>query len=104
GGGAGPRRVLSAQRSVAFWAGLAGCADSVVADQPRDSLRDGTRVRRTSFTGCPEGRDVELYTIEGGGHTWPGGPPAGRRVGRVSREVDATEVIWRFFARHARGA
>jgi poly(3-hydroxybutyrate) depolymerase len=28
----------------------------------------------------------------------------GRLVGRVSRELDATAVIWEIFARHARGA
>jgi polyhydroxybutyrate depolymerase len=55
------------------------------------------------FLSCPEGRAVELYTIDGGGHTWPGGPEAGRRVGRVSREIDATELIWAFFAGHAKG-
>ena len=43
-----------------------------------------------------------LYTIEGGGHTWPDGPPVGPRVGRVTRELDATEVIWAFFAAHPR--
>ena len=39
-----------------------------------------------------------LYTIEGGGHTWPGGPGVGLLVGRVSREIDATQAIWEFFA------
>jgi polyhydroxybutyrate depolymerase len=102
GGGAGPRRVLSAEQSVGFWARLAGCGDSLVAEQPRDSVPDGTRVRPSGFTGCSGGRDVELYTIEGGGHTWPGGPAAGRRVGRVSRELDGTRVIWQFFAGHAK--
>jgi len=43
-----------------------------------------------------------LYTIEGGGHTWPSGPRSGRRVGRVSREIDATTAIWEFFQRHPR--
>jgi polyhydroxybutyrate depolymerase len=104
GGGAGARRVLSAERSIAFWAGMAGCADSAVPAQPRDSLRDGTRVQLRSYAGCTAGRDVRLYTIEGGGHTWPGGPPAGRRVGRVSRELNATEVIWEFFVHHPKAS
>ena len=103
GGGAGQRRVLSAERSVAFWATAAGCTGPPVAGEPIDHATDGTRVRHTVYGGCREGRAVELYTIEGGGHTWPGGPEAGRRVGRVSREVDATELIWRFFAEHGRG-
>jgi polyhydroxybutyrate depolymerase len=45
---------------------------------------------------------VALYTVDGGGHTWPGGPAVGRSVGRVSRELDATAAIWEFFARHRR--
>jgi polyhydroxybutyrate depolymerase len=98
GGGAGQRRVLSAERSVGFWATLDGCTGTPVTTDEPDRLADGTQVRHTVYLGCPEGRAVELYTIEGGGHTWPGGPQAARRVGRVSREIDATEVMWGFFA------
>jgi polyhydroxybutyrate depolymerase len=104
GGGVARRRgqVLPAERSIAFWAAVAGCSpDPATAEQP-DRVRDGTRLRLTSYRGCRDGRAVELYTIEGGGHTWPGGPAAGRRVGRVSREIDATETIWKFFAAHGR--
>jgi Poly(3-hydroxybutyrate) depolymerase len=43
---------------------------------------------------------VVLYTIEGGGHTWPGGPPVGRSVGRVTRDLDANRVMLDFFDRH----
>jgi polyhydroxybutyrate depolymerase len=103
GGGAGQRRVLSAERSVGFWGTQAGCTGTPVTTDEPDRVADGTRVRRTVFLSCPEGRAVELYTIDGGGHTWPGGPAAGRRVGRVSREIDATELIWAFFAGHAKG-
>jgi polyhydroxybutyrate depolymerase len=102
GGGVGRRRVLSANRSIAFWGTAAGCAAAPATTDEPDRLTDGTRVRRTVYAGCREGRAVELYTIEGGGHTWPGGPVAGVRVGRVSREIDATELIWGFFAQHAR--
>jgi polyhydroxybutyrate depolymerase len=103
GGGTGQRRVLSAERSIGFWGTQAGCTGTPVTTDEPDRLADGTRVRRTVFLSCREGRAVELYTIEGGGHTWPGGPEAGRRVGRVSREIDATELIWAFFAGHAKG-
>ena len=102
GGGAGQRRVLSAERSVGFWATLAGCTGTPVTTDEPDRAADGTRVRHTTYLGCREGRAVELYTIEGGGHTWPGGPTAGRRVGRVSREIDATAVIGGFFAGQGR--
>lgn len=102
GGGVARRRgrVLSAERSIAFWAMTSGCtAAPVTADEP-DQVTDGTRVRKTIYGTCREGRSVELYTIEGGGHTWPGGPPVGGSVGRVTREIDATPVIWAFFVQH----
>src|SRR5258705_922693 len=104
GGGVARRRgrVLSAERSIAFWATMSGCnAAPVTTDEP-DRMTDGTRVRRTVYGTCRDGRSVELYTIEGGGHTWPGGPPVGGSVGRVTREVDATPLIWAFFAQHPR--
>jgi polyhydroxybutyrate depolymerase len=105
GGGVGrrPGRVLSAEQSVDFWATLDGCAEPALVTAEADlTPDDGTRVRRTIFNGCRDRRSVELYTVEGGGHTWPGGPPVGGSVGRVSRDIDATPVIWSFFAQHPR--
>ena len=103
GGVAGGRgSVLPAAESIAFWARVSACTGPpAVTDEP-DRVHDGTRVQRTAYAGCRDGRSVELYTVRGGGHTWPGGPPVGRSVGRVSRELDATAVIWQFFARHSR--
>ena len=104
GGGVARRRgqVLPAERSIAFWGTVAGCTgEPSVTDEP-DLITDETVVRLTAYGGCREGRTVELYTIRGGGHTWPGGPAAGARVGRVSREIDATELIWKFFAGNGR--
>jgi polyhydroxybutyrate depolymerase len=61
----------------------------------------------TSVAGCPAGRAVELITIAGAGHQWPGAAPS-RLAQRLlqtdppSTALDATAVIWRFFAAHAR--
>ena len=98
----GPRgRVLSAARTMAYWATVDGCDPSPATVELPDGVPgDGTRVKHSVYAGCREGRGVELYTIEGGGHTWPGGPAAGEAVGRVSREIDATDLIWTFFAQH----
>lgn len=51
------------------------------------------------------GSAVELITIRGGGHTWPGGPQylSETLVGKTSREFDAAEKIWEFFRRVAQG-
>lgn len=102
GGGSPPGTVLSAARSVAFWAGAGACDSAGAATTVSDSARDGTRLRRLSYAGCTANRAVVLYTIEGGGHTWPGGPDGSSRVGRVSREINATQEIWDFFRDHPR--
>jgi polyhydroxybutyrate depolymerase len=103
GGLAGGRgTVLSATESVAFWSRVDGCGAAPDDAPVTDRVRDGTRVELTTYAGCRGGSSVALYTIDGGGHTWPGGPAVGRSVGRVSRELDATSEIWEFFTRHAR--
>jgi polyhydroxybutyrate depolymerase len=93
-------RVLPTTTTANLFARINGCAESPVVEAQPDTITDGTRVRRTSYTGCREGRDVVLFTIEGGGHTWPGGPPVGRSVGRVTRDLDATRAMLDFFERH----
>lgn len=59
----------------------------------------------TSVAVCPAGRSVELITIAGAGHQWPGGapkPPLQQVLQRdpPSTALDATSVIWQFFAAH----
>jgi polyhydroxybutyrate depolymerase len=44
---------------------------------------------------------VVLYTIQGGGHSWPGGKPLPQWwVGPTSRSIDATSMMWTFFREH----
>ena len=61
-------------------------------------------VRRLAYTNCANNADVILYTVEGGGHTWPGGKPLPEWiVGRTTREINASRVMWEFFVQHPRG-
>lgn len=54
--------------------------------------------------GCADGADVELCTIDGGGHQWPGGESIGSLGGKKSDDLDATAAAWTFFASHPRTA
>jgi polyhydroxybutyrate depolymerase len=92
--------VMSATTSVERWATASGCTGTPAVTNEPDRVADGTRVTRSTWTGCRNGRDVLLYTIEGGGHTWPGGPGWAGLLGRTSRDLDATTTIWSFFAGH----
>ncbi len=51
------------------------------------------------YTHCDEGADVIFYTIDGGGHTWPGGFPI-PAFGKTSTDINATATVWAFFAAH----
>jgi polyhydroxybutyrate depolymerase len=56
----------------------------------------------TSIAACPAGRTVELVTIAGAGHQWPGGVPGTGMGDPPSTALNATQVIWEFFAKHHR--
>ena len=56
----------------------------------------------TSIAARPDGRTVELVTIAGAGHHWPGGVPGTGMGDPPSTALNATQVIWEFFANHHR--
>jgi polyhydroxybutyrate depolymerase len=45
---------------------------------------------------CSEDAEVVQCTVEGGGHTWPGGAAMGFEFGAQSQAMDATAMIWDF--------
>ena len=98
--------VLGALPSVARWRNLDGCTREAVTAQLPDNAHDGTTVSSSDATGCREGSEVLFYSIAGGGHGWPGAAPLlpERVIGKTSRNINANEVIWEFFARHPQGA
>jgi polyhydroxybutyrate depolymerase len=70
------------------------------APEPIDSAV-ATNVTRRTYAGCADDASVELYTIRGGGHDWPGGRPLPQWLcGPVSRGIDATSQMWAFFREH----
>lgn len=74
----------------AFWRRVDRCA-------PPTASTKGTV--STSSATCDDGRGVTLITIDGAGHQWPGShSPFG--ADPPSRALNATSVIWAFFADH----
>jgi polyhydroxybutyrate depolymerase len=58
-------------------------------------------VTRRTYTNCADDASVVLYTIRGGGHTWPGGQPMPEWfAGPTTRSIDATRQMWAFFRAH----
>lgn len=91
-------RVLPVERTFAFWMRHDDCRDVEVALIPDFAPDDGTRIERRKAVGCKAGTKVELFAVEGAGHTWPSGwqylPES--MVGRISRDIDASIAAWRF--------
>lgn len=82
-------------RWAASWARRNRCGES-----PAESVV-AADVKRTEYTGCGSGAAVVLYTIEGGGHTWPGGEPLPRWwLGKTTTSIDASALMWQFFREH----
>lgn len=83
------------QRWVAHWARRNRC-DSIPVES-----RVASDVTRRAYTSCADNADVMLYTIQGGGHTWPGGSPLPEWfVGRTATSISATDLMWQFFRDH----
>ncbi len=82
-----PRVDTSVADSVGFFVAHDGCnADS-------DTSMPGAILRYDEWPNCDGGTRVALYTVIGGVHEWPGDPTA-----TVAREIDASRLIWDFFA------
>ncbi len=61
---------------------------------------DGVNALR--YSSCREGTEVQFYTIEGGGHHWPGGKIRLPEIylGEKIDLLDGAELIWDFFQAH----
>jgi polyhydroxybutyrate depolymerase len=89
----------------ATWVKTDGCAPGPrTSTLPDVDPADNTSTIIQTYDGCRGQTSVQLYTVTGGGHTWPGGPqylpPA--IVGATSNDFNASETMWLFFAAHPR--
>ena len=96
------RRLESVTETFAFWSIYTGCN----GDLTETSLPQMTIITSVTLivAGCPDGNELLLYKIEGGGHNWPGaeGFLSSEVAGNVTMDIQASEVIWEFFSRHSR--
>jgi polyhydroxybutyrate depolymerase len=82
-----------------------GCVDAPTETvlQPNPDPATGGTVTKFTWDCSAVGSDAEFYRMAGGGHTWPGSTFFGWLafiVGPTTTSIDATEIIWDFFARH----
>jgi polyhydroxybutyrate depolymerase len=84
----------SVEETIMFWRDEDGCSGASSVDY------DSGDTTCESWKACDASSQVTLCTIDGGGHTWPGGVGQLEVQGKTSQDVDATARILEFFAAH----
>lgn len=92
---------LGAEQALQFWATSNSCEEPPEIVEIEDSpIIDNSTAHLTRYGNCEDSTAVELYTLDHGGHTWPGHPPSSDALGATNRDIDASELIWEFFESH----
>ncbi len=97
-------RVMSAADSVAFWLRHNHCNEEPSLTL-QEQVAPGLGFECKGYSSAQIDNCVVLYTIHGGGHTWPGGGQylSVRVVGRAVQFLNANKIMWTFFSRHPMG-
>lgn len=95
-GGVGPKSYdrepkPPVQDAISFWAKTDGASA-----QAQTSTQGN--VRKDDYKGSKG--EVLFYLLTGGGHSWPGGERVLAILDAPSPDLNATRVIWQFFAAH----
>lgn len=91
--------VLSSHETVEFWREVNGCAGNPEPEPlPDKDPDDGSTITLYQYTDCDA--PLSYYEMEGGGHGWPGMAQylPKRIIGPVNQDINASEVVWEFFA------
>jgi polyhydroxybutyrate depolymerase len=90
----------SVDDSIRAWVKADGCPPKPTVTQLPAKVDDGTTVERKAYGPGKGGTEVVLYTIHGGGHTWPGEEPTVEFLGKSTKNISANDLMWAFFKRH----
>ena len=81
--------------AVSYWVKHDECS-------PQPKREESGSIIHETYAGGRDGSGVEVYTIKGQGHAWPGGKNGlyYANVDPPTQEISATDLMWDFFARH----
>jgi polyhydroxybutyrate depolymerase len=102
GGGTEKNRnlpIISVEDSAKAWAKIYRCEEKPEHSKLPKS-KGGMETKVDTYNGCQQNAQVVLYSVKGGGNTWPGGEQyeVEKTIGKTSEDLNANEVIWSFFA------
>lgn len=84
------------------WAELDRCTQKPTETTLPPHSKNGMKTTLDTYSDCRDRAQVSLYTVEGAGNTWPSGYKISpdKDVGKTSTDLDADEIIWKFFSTH----
>jgi polyhydroxybutyrate depolymerase len=96
------RKVYSQKDIIKKWVTLDNCNPTPVITNIPDKANDGTSIIKEEYTNPTTGFKVIGYTINNGGHTWPGGNQYAPKfiIGKTTRNMNACKEIWDFFKQY----
>jgi polyhydroxybutyrate depolymerase len=84
---------VSVEAAIRFWVEKDGCPGPM-------QRTESENIQHDVYAACAQDSAVELYTINGGEHAWPGGQAVSPQVGEPTMEISASPLMWDFFAAH----
>jgi len=98
--------MLSATQTFNWWRGVNGCNPTLapITTNLPVAVNDGTSVVEQTDANCSSRNEVDLYTVNGGGHAWPGsaydtGAMSLGYLGARSMNLDTTQMLGQFASR-----
>ncbi len=94
----GQFHVLSAEDTAKAWAKFDRCAEKPAQDKIPPLQKSGKETKTYTYSGCQDNAQVVLYSVKGGGNTWPGGEQymTEKEVGKTSDAINANDALWSF--------
>jgi polyhydroxybutyrate depolymerase len=93
----------SVNQTIDYWKDVNNTTTGPVETVWGPTEEDSTIVTRYVYSGGTNGTEVILYKVQGGGHTWPGGPQYASEflIGYVTTHIDGSAEIWNHLKEHA---
>ena len=90
----GKRQNPPVAEPLAAWAKALGCAAKPVTVYDKDN------VKKVEYPAKLHGPALTVLYLEGHGHQWPGGERTlpESMIGPITSKLNATDVLWEFFA------
>jgi len=90
--------LLPVRETIESWVDFNGCPC-----EPSETFRIGNAVCERYGPGLND-TEVVFWTLEDGGHTWPGGKMTVSEkfigLGHINEDISASDLIWEFFEQH----